>query len=338
MVTRASNRRRGRAPDSIGFVLGAGGVVDGRYRLARVLGEGASGAVWLAHDEQRDIDVALKILRPKHAATKDVLARFVREAELSERMLSPHIVRVLARGATTDGAPYIAYELLEGEDLGGRIGENKRLSLEGARTVVVHTCRALARAHALGVLHRDIKPENLFVTKSEGRPLLKVLDFGVAELVAAAEREGPMVGTLEYMAPEVVLGDRPSSVQSDLFALGVVAYQCLSGETPFRADTVGQLVLAHATTRPRRLRELDGRIPAEVDAWLDRALACDPAARFDSARDMAATFEQAVAVVDVRSTSVLPRLDSKAFRRREPSRYSIVVPREEPEAESTQKG
>lgn len=123
-----------------------------------------------------------------------MIARFVREAELSERMLSPHIVRVLARGATTDGAPYIAYEYLDGHDLAEHIGSTGRLSLEGARTVVVHTCRALARAHSMGVLHRDIKPENLFVTKSEERMLLKVLDFGVAEIVAAADRDGE-IGT-----------------------------------------------------------------------------------------------------------------------------------------------
>ena len=119
-------------------------LVDGRYRLERILGEGATGSVWVARDERRDIDVALKVLRPKHAATPAMLERFVMEAELSERMLSPHIVRVLARGTTSEGAPYIAYELLEGEDLAVRLGAGGRLALDATRAVVVHTCRALA--------------------------------------------------------------------------------------------------------------------------------------------------------------------------------------------------
>ncbi len=309
-------------------MLGGGDLVDDRYRLARVLGEGAAGAVWLAHDERRDIDVALKILRPNLAATKAMIERFVREADLSERMLSPHIVRVLARGATAEGAPYIAYERLEGQDLGARIGPNGRLALEGARTAVVHTCRALTRAHAIGVLHRDIKPENLFVTSSDGRMLLKVVDFGVAELVGSVDRDGPMVGTIDYLAPEVVLGERAPSVQSDLFAVGVVAYQALSGATPFRGGNVGQLVLAHATTTPKSLHAFDARIPPEVDAWMERALARRPEDRFESAREMAAAFERAVAVVNVKATGVLPRFDSRALRRPETSRYVIVAPRD----------
>ena len=306
-------------------------VVDGRYLLERVVGEGASGTVWRARDERRDIDVALKILRPKHAATAELLERFVREADLSERMLSPHIVRVLARGTTREGAPYIAYELLEGEDLAARIGNDRRLSLEAVRSVVVHTCRALARAHAIGVLHRDIKPENLFVTQTDGRMLVKVVDFGVADLVGAALRDGPMVGTLEYMAPEVLLGERPPSVQSDLFSLGVVAYKCLSGSMPFPAANVAQLVLAHARTTPKRVRELDARIPAQVDAWLEQALACEPARRFENAREMAEVFERAVAVADIKATGVRRPFDNRQIGRRESSRYAIVIPRDEPD-------
>jgi eukaryotic-like serine/threonine-protein kinase len=300
-------------------------VVDGRYRLEKPLGEGASGTVWLARDERRDIDVALKILRPKLAATKDMLERFVREADLSERMLSPHIVRGLARGTTADGAPYIAYELLEGEDVGARLGRVGRMSLDEARAVIVHTCRALARAHAIGVLHRDIKPDNLFVTKTDGRALVKVLDFGVAELVRSADRDGPLVGTLEYLAPEVVLGERAASARSDLYSVGVVAYRCLAGEPPFRADNMGQLVLAHAKTTPRPLREIDKRTPADVDAWLARALARDPDARFETAREMAETLERALTTTDVKATGVLPRFDvNKLSRRQESSRYAIV--------------
>jgi serine/threonine-protein kinase len=215
-----------------------------------------------------------------------MLERFIREADLAERMLSPHIVRVLAGGTTAEGAPYIAYEHLDGEDLGTRLGRGGRLSIEESRAVIVHTCRALARAHARGVVHRDIKPDNLFVTKVQGRPLVKVLDFGVAELVRSVDRDGPLVGTLEYLAPEVVLGERAPSARSDIYSLGVVAYRCLAGAPPFKADDMGQLVLAYAKTTPRPLREIDQRIPADIDRWLSRAIARDPDARFESAREM----------------------------------------------------
>jgi serine/threonine protein kinase len=306
-------------------------VVDGRYRLEKVIGEGAAGTVWLARDERREIDVALKILRPKLATTKEMLERFVREADLAERMLSPHIVRVLARGTTKDAAPYIAYELLEGEDLGTRLARGGRLSVEESRAAIVHTCRALARAHAIGVLHRDIKPDNLFVTKVEGRPLVKVLDFGVAELVRSVDRDGPLVGTLEYLAPEVVLGERAPSARSDLFSVGVVAYRCLAGAPPFKADNMGQLVLAHAKHTPRPLREIDTRIPVELERWMERAIARDPDARFESAREMAETLDRAVSTLNIKTTGLLPNLDAKALRRREPTTYSVVLPREEPD-------
>ena len=303
-------------------------VVDERYRPKRVLGRGGAGTVWVAHDQRRDIDVALKILQPQLAATADMIQRFVREADLSERMLSPHIVRVLARGVTADGAPYIVYELLDGQDLAARIADVGRMWLDETRAVVVHTCRALARAHALGVLHRDIKPYNLFVTRIDGRTTIKVLDFGVAELVRSAGRDGPLVGTLEYLAPEVVLGERAPSARSDLFAVGVVAYECLTGAPPYRADTLGQLVAAHAKTTPAPVREVDGRMPAEVDAWMERAIARDPDRRFESAREMAEAFERAAAVANVRASGASFAFDPTRAEPRDSSRgYAVVRPR-----------
>ena len=308
------------------------GLVDGRYRLTRVLGEGAAGAVWLARDEKTRIDVALKILRPHLATTKDMIARFVQEADLAERMLSPHIVRVLARGLAKETEPYIAYELLDGEDLGVRLERGGRLWLDQTRAVVIHTCRALARAHALGVLHRDIKPDNLFLTKEQGRTTVKVLDFGVAELVRSVDANGPLVGTLEYLAPEVVLGERAPSARSDIFSLGVTAYRCLAGAAPFPAENMGQLVLAHAKTTPKPLRELDTRIPRAVDDWFARALARDPDRRFDDARATAEAFEAAVAKANIRPTGVLSPLDSQRLKKRFDSRYNIVNANESEEA------
>src|SRR5687767_4780190 len=218
-----------------------GDVLDGRYLLLKRVGSGAAGTVWQARDLERDIDVAVKVLASKHLASAEILTRFVREGDLAARMLSPHIVRVLARGVTMDHGPYVVYEHLEGEDLATMLAARGRLSIVDVRTVVVHTCRALGRAHALGVLHRDVKPSNLFVGSDlDGRRVVKTIDFGIAELVGSA-REDQIDGTLEYIAPEILFGERKPDVRSDLYALAVVAYECFTGRVPFPAETVEEL-------------------------------------------------------------------------------------------------
>ncbi len=276
----------------------AGSLIGERYVLGALIGEGAAGEVWLARDKDLHIDVALKVLHAKHAARREwVLAAFAREADLAERMLSPHVVKALARGLTPGGVPYIVYEHLEGVDLAARLKTMGRQSFADVRTIVVHTCRALARAHAVGALHRDVKPENLFLTRDpEGRLLVKLLDFGVAELTA--QRDGTdvdrIVGTLEYLAPEVLLGQKPPSAQSDVFALGVVAFECLTGERPRKAENVGQLVAVFASGTMPSASALRPDIPAEVEAWLVRATSPDLEVRFTSAKEAAEMFEIAV--------------------------------------------
>jgi serine/threonine-protein kinase len=277
-------------------LLTAGDLIDERYRLLEVIGEGASATVWLARDGTRGIEVAIKTLQPRHATSGRMLRRFVREAEVAARMLSPHIVRVLARGVTEKRVAYTVYEHLVGRDLATILKDVGPLSFYDTRTVVSHACRALARAHAVGVMHRDVKPENLFLTTDDhGKTLVKVLDFGVAQVVCSVvEAEKPIVGTLEYIAPEVLLGEEECDVQSDLYSLGVVAFQCLTGRVPYPASTVGQLVLAHAKTMRKTLRELRDGTPAPLDAWMDRAVALDRSKRFATAKEMGDALEDAV--------------------------------------------
>jgi eukaryotic-like serine/threonine-protein kinase len=277
-----------------------GDVVDGRYLLQRRAGSGAAGTVWVAMDLVRGIDVALKLLRASQIGKEDVAALLVREAELASRMLSPHIVKVLASGETEAHGRYVVYELLEGEDLARVLERRCRLAIVEARRVVVHACRGLARAHALGIVHRDIKPSNLFMADdgAGGYPVLKVLDFGLAELTGTARDPSKVSGTLEYIAPEVLFGESEHDVRSDLFGLAVVAYECFTGRVPYAAEAVEALVAAYAAETPVPPSTLRPGLPREVDAWFERALARDPSARFSSAKEMADALDEALENVD----------------------------------------
>lgn len=277
-----------------------GDVVDGRYLLQRRAGSGAAGTVWVALDLVRGIEVAVKLLRASQIGKEDVAALLAREAELASRMLSPHIVKVLASGDSAAHGRYVVYELLEGEDLAHVLERKRRLAIVEARRVVVHACRALARAHALGVVHRDIKPSNLFMANdgSCGDPVLKVLDFGLAEHKGVARDPSKVVGTLEYIAPEVLFGEAEPDVRSDLFGLAVVAYECFTGRVPYEAGSVEQLVVAYASKTPTPPSTIRPGLPREIDAWFERALARDPADRFASAKEMADALDVALDVID----------------------------------------
>ncbi len=279
--------------------IAAGRCIAKRYRLIEPIGDGGMGTVWRARDQRLDIDVALKLQRGAAAGSERerLLARFADEAELSARMLSPNVVRVLDRGVDDDGAPYIAYELLTGDELGVRMGREGRLSLALCAELIVQTSRALARAHSVGVVHMDIKPENIFLCdEATERPLVKVLDFGIARLRgresgASVRRE--VAGTLQYMSPEVLLHGRSPDARSDLYSLAVVAYECFTGRLPYQGTTLGEMLLEHTQTRPAppsSLRSVKSELGVTLDAWFERALHPDPEQRFQSAKEMAEAF------------------------------------------------
>ncbi|CAN5771596.1 hypothetical protein BH11MYX4_BH11MYX4_62100 [soil metagenome] len=284
----------------------AGDVLVERYVLSRRLGEGAAGAVWQARDRRLNVDVALKFLRAEVVQMAGMLERFAQESDVSARMLSPNVVKVLGGGLTDGGVPYIVYEELDGEDLATKLTRSKRLSLGEMSTVAVHLCRGLARAHGVGVLHNDIKPENVFLTKdTSGHLLAKILDFGVAERIKkrAPSDLSEVVGTLEYIAPEVFLGKRAPSPQSDLYSVGVVAYECCTGRLPRPACSVMDLVLAFASgsVDPPSAHRLE--VTPELDAWFERALHDDPDERFESAKAMAEALHVVMMTVTDRGSS-----------------------------------
>jgi serine/threonine-protein kinase len=253
------------------------------------------GSVWLAHHATLNAPVALKLIDSAKLG-QDAAQRFLAEARMAAALRSPHVVQILDYGVDA-GTPHIAMEVLEGETLAQRLSRVQRLSVPETARVVQQVVRAIARAHDAGVVHRDLKPENIFIVQNDDDELIKVLDFGIAKAspgmlgtsVSPETRTGAVLGTPYYMSPEQVDGIESIDFRADLWALGVVAYQCLLGQLPFQGDSVGRLVLA-ICTRPMPVPSSAGSVPLGFDAWFARACARDVEQRFGSARQAASEF------------------------------------------------
>ena len=277
------------------------GVVDGlladRYRLVRLLGSGANGEVWRARDERLDRDVAVKVLRPELADDEEVRARFRAEARHAGGLRSPGIAAVFDFAERDDGA-WLVMELVDGQPLSEVLRSEGRLPVDRTLDVVEQAAAALQVAHDGGVVHRDVKPANLLL-RPDGR--LSVTDFGIAHAAGAAAltRTGQVVGTASYLSPEQASG-RPVTPATDLYALGVVAYECLAGRRPFERDDPVAVLLAHLQTPPPPLPD---DVPRPVSDLVDRMLAKDPADRPSSARQVQL---EAADLRRHRTTAVLP--------------------------------
>src|SRR3954470_2565094 len=271
--------------------VSAGHVLRGRYRLEVQLGAGGMGTIWRAQDLVLNAPVAVKVVDRTAVPDEETLLRFMREAQSAANLRSPHVVQILDHGI--DGkVPYMAMELLEGENLAQRIKRRKRLSPQETARVLSHIGRAIARAHDAGIVHRDLKPENVFLVKNEDEEIAKVLDFGVAKVSVgelgqegSRTRTGWILGTPYYMSPEQAQGNKAVDTRSDLWSLGVIAFECLTGKRPFYSDGLGDLVL-QICIRDIPVPSEHGSVPVGFDAWFARACARDPDARFQSAREL----------------------------------------------------
>ncbi|HEU5074779.1 MAG TPA: protein kinase [Polyangiaceae bacterium] len=280
--------------------LRAGSVLAGRYRLDSVLGRGGMGSVWLAHHLTLDSPVAVKLIDPEIAAEPEAIERFMREAQAAAALRSPHVVQTLDYGVH-DRTPYIAMELLEGESLAGRLSRVRCLTPAQTGTVLTHIARAVGKAHELGIVHRDLKPENVFLVCNDDEEIAKVLDFGIAKRTTAPlggrgsgaatsqTRTGAILGTPYYMSPEQAEGAKNIDHRSDLWAMGVIAFECLLGERPFQGASIGELVLK-ICSKPMPTPSARGPVPAGFDAWFAKACARDPERRFKSVRELVDAF------------------------------------------------
>jgi eukaryotic-like serine/threonine-protein kinase len=283
-----------RAPDDplIGCELAAA------YRIERVLGEGAMGKVYEAGHVRLDRRFAIKVLHEPLAQREELRARFDREARVMSRIRSDHVVDVMDVTVAPDGRTCIVSELLDGVDLERTLStRGGRLSAGEAVYLIRQCLRGLDAAHALGVVHRDLKPSNLFLARdASGRITLKVLDFGVAKNGGDAEltAAGTIMGTPAYMAPEQARGARFADARSDLYAAGAVLYRALTGRAPYDETDVNGTLIRLMQEAPERPSSLARDIPPGLEAMIERAMARDPAHRFQTA----AEFEQALAPFD----------------------------------------
>jgi serine/threonine protein kinase len=280
-------------------------IIDGKYEIVRELSKGGMGAVYEARHLRTGRKVALKLILVEGVARKtpsDALRRFEREARAAGSIESRHVVSVLDTGVDASTAEhYIVMELLSGEDLRQLIRRAGALPAPLALSIAAQVCVGLRRAHALGIIHRDIKPGNIYLARQEdGRVEVKILDFGIAKLrvdpLASNDghdltRSGSVLGSPLYMSPEQATGSRDVDVRSDIWSLGIVMYEALTGAAPHAHRALGAVILAICSEPARPLREQASWVSPEVAAVVHRALALEPGQRFASAKEMQAAIE-----------------------------------------------
>jgi serine/threonine-protein kinase len=283
--------------------LEPGRVLAGKYRLGERLGEGGMGAVYRAEHLVLQAPVAIKVIEREIVADEATKARFAREAQAAAALRSPHVVQILDYGTEGD-LPFMVMELLEGETLAQRIKRKRRLSANETTWVLSHVGRAVAKAHELGIVHRDLKPDNVFLVKNEDAEVAKVLDFGVAKIEATAlgggdgsthTRTGSLLGTPYYMSPEQAQGNKAIDARSDLWALAVIAFECLTGKRPFSSDGLGDLVL-QICIREIPIPSHVAPVPLGFDGWFERATQREPDARFQTAKELTDALREALGV------------------------------------------
>ncbi|HYQ17657.1 MAG TPA: serine/threonine-protein kinase [Polyangiaceae bacterium] len=281
--------------------LSTGDIIDGKYRIVRLIGEGGMGAVYEGENMRIHRRVAIKVLHAAVAQTGEAIARFEREAQAAGRIGSEHIVEVLDMGNLSSGDRYMVMEFMDGDALSGRIRARGRLTPGEIYPILQQLLEALAAAHNAGIIHRDLKPDNVYLLKSRGgkADFVKLLDFGISKFSAlggdsgfSMTRTGAVMGTPYYMAPEQAKGSRDLDHRVDLYAAGVILYEAVTGEVPFNADTFNELLFKIVLETARPVESVVPGIDPNFAAIVNKSMAREPAARFQSAREFQQALEQ----------------------------------------------
>ncbi len=281
-----------RPPVNSGVQLGQ--VLAGKYKVDKILGTGGMGYVVACHHIQLNQKVALKFLHPSMLENPEIVGRFLREAQAAVQIKSEHVVRVSDVGTLDDGSPYMVMEYLEGTDLKEVLESQGPLPIATAVDYVLQACEALAEAHLAGTVHRDLKPNNLFLAKKpDGRPSVKVLDFGISKIgsttpgVSNLTSTSATLGTPFYMAPEQLTSTRSVDVRADIWALGIVLYELISGATPFTGETLAELCIRIVQEQPHPLPEVNAAVPSGLWEVISRCLRKDREGRYANVAEVA---------------------------------------------------
>ena len=270
-----------------------GQILAGKFAVERVLGAGGMGIVVAARHTQLDQRVALKFLLPVACEVPGAVARFLREGKAAARITSEHVARVMDTGVLDGGAPYLVMEYLEGLDLGALVLERGRIPVDDAIEYVLQACEAIVEAHDLGIVHRDLKPANLFLAhRADGSPLVKVLDFGISKVAGSGSRSqltsaSVLMGSPRYMSPEQMMSAKDVDARTDVWALGVILYELVTGQAVWQADTMQGLCALIASAPAPRLRAAVPDAPATLDDVVARCLTKAVSERIGSIAELA---------------------------------------------------
>lgn len=274
-------------------VISCGAILAKRYRIDGIVAEGGMGTVYRAWHVLLERPVAIKVMRPELARMPEAVARFVNEARAAAQLCGRHSLRVIDIGRIENGPPYQVLELLEGSDLRTVLNERGPLPFLEAVELVLQACEGVAEAHSLGIIHRDLKPENLFLSRAaDGTQVLKLIDFGISKRRVDARAEnltafGESVGSPNYMSPEQMSSPERVDERSDVWSLGVVLFELLTGKTPFDAETLPIVFARVLGGEPTPLRQFRQDLPKGLQQLLARCLAKDAHYRFASVHELA---------------------------------------------------
>jgi serine/threonine protein kinase len=267
-------------------------LLAGKYRLERTLGEGGMGVVYAAEHVDLQKRVAIKIMREELISQSELVERMLGEARTVARLRSEHVAQVIDVGRLSGGAPFIVMEYLDGCDLGTKLASGEPLPVELAVAYVLQACEAVAEAHAAGIVHRDLKPENLFLSaRTDGEPSIKVLDFGISRSIKSGEREPAdtlIAGSPDYMSPEAMRPETRVAPATDIWSLGAVLYEMVTGQRPFESSTVTETCARVLASDPVAPSLLAPSIPPGLQRVVLRCLRKEPSERFASVVDLAA--------------------------------------------------
>ncbi len=281
------------SPPSMGVV--PGDIIAGKYRVDQIIGQGGMGVVVLATHIHLDERVAIKLLRPDGAERSEAAERFMREARASVKIKSQHVAKVMDVGIMVDGRPYMVMEYLEGRDLGEELDRNGPMPEAVAVDYVLQACDALAEAHKRGIVHRDLKPSNLFLCKNQKPPIIKLLDFGVSKFRGnsllpntspSLTSEAALLGTPYYMSPEQIRSAKDVDERADVWALGVILYELISGRVPFHGESATGVLAAICTDKPRPLHEVCNTVSADVSEIVGACLEKNLDERMPNVREL----------------------------------------------------